>query len=488
MRIVDCNLSRESQIALCKRGFTTVESLRNTDVNYVLFELKGLKYESANVINEVKEFVVAVQRGESIKSGVGYSIAREIGLDYPKNLLDFMVKELEKVNSPLLSRKPFIDKSNPQILVMIDSLILGSNPSNLKSDVKKTLLYRFKMLYTLSDVAIMMGIKSVSAFPSIVSAVKDLANEMCRLCGEGVSSMQEVSKLNQKNNVKCEHPIVELALTEDLFVRLRNSGITDCIQLISMSDENLLSSVKGLKTYNIVEIRDSLDVWFKEKKCNCYPYNILSALIKLFPEYVDETLLSEDNKSSVEWVLGSLFAEGNDRLSLREKKLLNLMYAKKYPIDIISKNFGKNVSELKLTSTLMVALRKIADILHSVFASEDSILKCNLSFDSRRKLYKVGIYRKSELYTMLDEYKKAKEFVAKYSSVGYLTNYVKQDNPYSIKNCDFSQRTINCLRSEGIKTTEDLACLSMEQISKVRNLGQKGVNEILPVWKRLNKK
>lgn len=56
MRIVDCNLSRESQIALYKRGFTTVESLSNSDVNYMLFELKGLKHESVNVVNEVKEF------------------------------------------------------------------------------------------------------------------------------------------------------------------------------------------------------------------------------------------------------------------------------------------------------------------------------------------------------------------------------------------------------------------------------------------------
>lgn len=485
MRIVDCNLSRESQIALYKRGFTTVESLSNSDVNYMLFELKGLKHESVNVVNEVKEFLIAVQSGKNIKLGKGNSIAREIGLDYPKNLLDFMVKELEKVNSPLLSKKPFTDKGNPQILIMIDSLLLGCSSSNLKNNVKRILLYRFKMLYTLSDVASMMNIKPVSALPSIVSAVKDLSEEMCRLCGKGLSSMQGVAK--SKDEIKYEHPIEELALTDDLLIRLRKSGITDCIQLVAMSDESLLSSVKDLQTHNIVEIRDSFDIWFKKANCNCYPYNILSALIKLFPEYIDEALLSEGNKQAVDWVLSSLFLESNDKLSLREKKLLNLMYAKKYPIEIISKNFGTNVSEIKLTSILMVALRKIADILHSVFASEDSILKCRLSYESRCKLYKVGIYRKSELYAMLDEYKKAKEFIAKYSSVGHLINYVKIEDPYSIKDCGFSERTNNCLIRAGIKTPDDLARLSMEQILRVRNLDQKGVNEVFPVWERLNK-
>lgn len=71
MRIVDCNLSRESQIALYKRGFTTVESLSNSDVNYMLFELKGLKHESVNVVNEVKEFLIAVQSGKKYKIGKG---------------------------------------------------------------------------------------------------------------------------------------------------------------------------------------------------------------------------------------------------------------------------------------------------------------------------------------------------------------------------------------------------------------------------------
>lgn len=220
MRIVDCNLSRESQIALYKRGFTTVESLSNSDVNYMLFELKGLKHESVNVVNEVKEFLIAVQSGKNIKLGKGNSIARGIGLDYPKNLLDFMVKELEKVNSPLLSKKPFTDKGNPQILIMIDSLLLGCSSSNLKNDVKRILLYRFKMLYTLSDVASMMNIKPVSALPSIVSAVKNLSEEMCRLCGKGLSSMQGVAK--SKDEIKYEHPIEELALTDDLLIRLRN--------------------------------------------------------------------------------------------------------------------------------------------------------------------------------------------------------------------------------------------------------------------------
>lgn len=118
MKITDCDISRRAQVALYKRGFSTVEKLRNSDVNYDLFE--SLKCEPMNLVNEIANLVSIVQSGKIPNAIKGKSIAYSVGLDYPKNLYDSMIKLLQKNNHPALKKLPFTDSDNSILKLNID--------------------------------------------------------------------------------------------------------------------------------------------------------------------------------------------------------------------------------------------------------------------------------------------------------------------------------------------------------------------------------
>lgn len=62
MKITDCDISRRAQVALYKRGFSTIEKLRNPNINDGLFE--SLKCEPMNMVNEIANLVSIVQSGK----------------------------------------------------------------------------------------------------------------------------------------------------------------------------------------------------------------------------------------------------------------------------------------------------------------------------------------------------------------------------------------------------------------------------------------
>lgn len=57
----------------------------------------------------------------------------------------------------------------------------------------------------------------------------------------------------------------------------------------------------------------------------------------------------------------------------------------------------------------------------------------------------------------------------------------EQDNPvlkYKISDCDFSVRTITCMKAIGIETVGDLLGTSIKEIAKYRNVGRKTIAEL----------
>lgn len=51
-------------------------------------------------------------------------------------------------------------------------------------------------------------------------------------------------------------------------------------------------------------------------------------------------------------------------------------------------------------------------------------------------------------------------------------------NPINLDDLDLTVRTYNCLKRHGVETVEQLKNMSDEELHKVRNLGQRCINEI----------
>lgn len=192
MKITDCDISRRAQVALYKRGFSTIEKLRNSDVNYDLFE--SLKCEPMNLVNEIANLVSIVQSGKIPKSIKGNNIAKGIGLDYPKNLYDSMIKLLHKNNHPALKKLPFTDEvCTANVLKIIDSLIMSSNKV-LSDDDRKLLIYRYVLLYTIKDVAEKFGTivdkQDHSYNKKLIVIFNKIARRLCFMYGsKGIEDM-----------------------------------------------------------------------------------------------------------------------------------------------------------------------------------------------------------------------------------------------------------------------------------------------------------
>lgn len=54
----------------------------------------------------------------------------------------------------------------------------------------------------------------------------------------------------------------------------------------------------------------------------------------------------------------------------------------------------------------------------------------------------------------------------------------ERQNPIALDDLDLTVRTYNCLKRYGVETVEQLKNMSDEELHKVRNLGQRCINEI----------
>ena len=59
------------------------------------------------------------------------------------------------------------------------------------------------------------------------------------------------------------------------------------------------------------------------------------------------------------------------------------------------------------------------------------------------------------------------------------SGFNEESNPTKIENMDLSVRSYNCLKRAGIDTLQQLAKLSYQDLTHVRNLGRKSVDEII---------
>ena len=389
MKITDCDISRRAQVALYKRGFSTVEKLRNSDVNYDLFE--SLKCEPMNLVNEIANLVSIVQSGKIPNAIKGKSIAYSVGLDYPKNLYDSMIKLLQKNNHPALKKLPFTDEvCTANVLKIIDSLIMSSNKV-LSDDDRKLLIYRYLLLYSTKDTVEKFGIivdKQDRSFDKkLIVIFNKIARRLCFMYGSediedmGISS--EAESTLYWAGIKTKTDLLQSDLPRALARQNADKSTLDEISAL----------VKELTCGGKVVDFSVLD---PDKE---YPYNIFLDMLKR--DYIASCEESNFNK-----VINIFLSDECNVLTEQDKLFLYKKYKelkifKVKDFDVLGKELG--ISQQRVCVISSRVLRKLSIAIRKLYRSDNSILKLNIDGDMKASLLNEGICTVNELMRINEE-------------------------------------------------------------------------------------
>lgn len=479
MKITDCDISRRAQVALYKRGFTTVEKLKNSDINYVLFD--SLKCEPMNLVNEITNLVSVVQSGKVPNSIKGSNIAKDIGHDFPKNLYDSMVEELLKDNHPALKKLPFSDKNcTGNVLKFIDSFVMFSNRILSDKD-RELLIHRYVLLYTYLDVAKRMGISESTAYKTLGKRLKviydKIAKRLCLTYGskdiEDTDISPKVKRVLNKVGIKTTTELLNADLPKVLapynLDKKLLSEVSDCVKAVSGGTKIVSFNKKNL-----------------EEK---YPNNIYEYILKNSDkDTLNERPFSDKEAySNMVYALLGLFMDSEESfLTPRDKKFILMFFKENKSIEVISRVY--NISKVRADNLLSGALNKIVQKLYALYSSKDSIVYANLDKSIVLTLIEKGIYYKSECFDLLNNLKAYKKFIQQYDFLLGLNidpESVCDVFSTSLDKYDLSVRSYNNLVRAGIKTVGDLLNKSNDELANVRYIGKSGLNEVLSLKNKL---
>lgn len=193
MKITDCNISREAQIALHRIGVYTTDGFKEEHIMECL-DNKGLRFEPPSIRRGVESLINKIHEGVSLDllSVKGNDIATDIGNMFPKNFYAYLVNEFKVRNSPYLDRKPFstfkgeyayTDTVTAKALANVNELITTNN-NNILSDEDRSILYkRFKLLYTLKDISELYNINEDVLSDKIYDCGCKIAKKLCFVFG-----------------------------------------------------------------------------------------------------------------------------------------------------------------------------------------------------------------------------------------------------------------------------------------------------------------
>ena len=195
------------------------------------------------------------------------------------------------------------------------------------------------------------------------------------------------------------------------------------------------------------------------KKKMEYPLNLLYAVFE------DEKMLENtdtliDLNGSVEYTLFTLLD--------RERQILKYRFEDLMTYEEIGKLYS--VTRERIRQMEARALRKLRSPQRLKY------LKCGVSgvMEMNREEY---LNRVMDIENRLIELCKLNE--AKADEVIHDVKLREKYKGEPIENCDFSVRTYNCLKRRGVDSLSKLSRLSYDEITKIRNLGRKSVEEII---------
>lgn len=493
MKITDCDISRRAQVALYKRGFSTIEKLRNPNINDGLFE--SLKCEPMNMVNEIANLVSIVQSGKMPKSIKGKSIAYRVGLDYPKNLYDSMIKLLQKKNHPALEKLPFNDEicsANVFVLNIINSLIMTSNKV-LSDDDRKLLIYRYVLLYSTKDVVEKFGTivdKQDRSFDKkLIVIFNKIARRLCFMYGSediedmGISLKAEVILHNA--GIKTKNDLLQADLPRVLARRNVDKSILDEIS------DLVKELTYGSKTvdFSVYDLKE-------------YPYNIFLGMLKV-------DAIASSQESNFNKVINTFLSDECNIINERSKSLLYKKYKEFKDDETVGKELG--INRLWVYSRLRRVLIKLAMVTRALYHSEDSIFRLNIDDDIKKSLLNKGVYYvpdysifdsdldKDALQSLIDKgiYSKLDYLDAlaqlkeegnteKYSSLKSL-GAGKLDLVLPLKEYKLPERTCIVLKRIGIDTIDELMDKSEKDLAMTSRMTDEHLKKIRALKRKVSK-
>ena len=191
-----------------------------------------------------------------------------------------------------------------------------------------------------------------------------------------------------------------------------------------------------------------------------YPFNLLWAVTE-DEEIIENADMITDLCGSVEYVLYTL--------TERERNVIKCRFVDAMTFENTARIFG--VTKERIRQVEAKALRKLRHpsrlkyLTKGLFGIVEEI--------------KTDYYRKfADLEAKLIELCKVNEKSADtiIEEHNLLKRKYKADD---IKSVNFSVRTLNCLRRANITTISELATLTYDEITRIRNLGRKSIQEII---------
>lgn len=192
-----------------------------------------------------------------------------------------------------------------------------------------------------------------------------------------------------------------------------------------------------------------------------YPQNLIYAI---FGEEAEDIIYNADIipdfAGSVEYVLHTLYE--------REANILKDRYLSLMTYDELGKSY--NITRERVRQIEARALRKLRH------PSRAKYLRCGVSgiLENIRADY---FEKAAQLESKLIELCKLNEKTA--NEIIDNAELRKKYAPMRIEEADFSVRSYNCLKRAGIDTMPELARLTYNELTKIRNLGRRSVNEII---------
>ena len=191
-----------------------------------------------------------------------------------------------------------------------------------------------------------------------------------------------------------------------------------------------------------------------------YPYNLLEGMLNIYhyESKFSEMLLL--NYKDIVVNIDNNWYYVCDTLTPREALFITLYYRDNKTYKEIAKEYG--ITKERVRQIINKGLRRIAH-------------------PSRIRLLAIPKEKLNEYKTFNDqideEIAKLKRELhqIKIDGVNYITNTTKST---SIEELDFSTRTYNALKRAKINTLDDLISHTVEDISRIRNLGRKSLKEI----------
>ena len=198
-----------------------------------------------------------------------------------------------------------------------------------------------------------------------------------------------------------------------------------------------------------------------------YPINLLNDIAGEDWEYA----LPEDFNQSLAYVLAGL--------TEREQGILIARYKDAMTYEAVGKNYGvtrerirqieaKAIRKLRHPTRIKFLIYGVSGLIHKAYA------------DKVDRRLENAINHIAEIAEGMKTIGGAEEF----AKIAEIERAKRTGEPILIETVVFSVRTFNCLKRAGLDSLQDVANLTAEELTRVRNLGKKGYNEVVEELKK----